>query len=316
MSTRTEMGLLASSILVCLIVQLVRSQEDPNSNKGTTDNIKAVFEGRCWDYDVTKYNDLLPRIDADCNVLWDKFSQAFSFRAPCAVKLSSYEEFMSLAKQSLPANKVMFWSGIFSLAHRYSENGARFITLEDTMIGYLANSLTWCGQESPPGINYSSCPDWSDCPTEASESFWAGASATFASQATGNVTLMVDGSDPNKPAYRRSSFFGKYELPNLAISKVQSVNVIVAHALDKPKIEVCGNGSLALLKKDVTARGLSFTCEDDPDAVLHLLCSDDPASRECQLATAHQAGSLPSNLLETAGFNQKPADMLSQTVVY
>ncbi|BFZ14808.1 hypothetical protein BsWGS_17847 [Bradybaena similaris] len=302
------MGVVTLSALVCLVVQMVASQ-DPH--EGTTEDIKAVFEGRCWDYDVTKYTGLLPRVKTDCDVLWQKFSGAFSYREPCEVTQTSYEQFMELAKQSLPVDKVMFWSGVFSLAHKYAENGVRYITLEDTMIGYLANSLTWCGQESPPGINYGKCPTWSDCPTEASESFWAAASATFAQQAIGNVTLMVDGSDPNKPAYRRNSFFGKYELPNLDSSKVESVNVIVAHALDKPKVEVCGQGSLANLKDDVTARGLLYTCEDDPAAVLHLLCSDDPESRECKLAMAQQSGNLPNNPPENPGFNQKPADMLS-----
>ena len=73
-------------------------------------------------------------------------------------------------------NQVLFWSGVYTLAHRYAEAGRNYVTLEDTLIGYLMNSLVWCGQSEEPGINYSHCPQWTACPREASESFWAAAS--------------------------------------------------------------------------------------------------------------------------------------------
>ncbi|CAL1539774.1 unnamed protein product [Lymnaea stagnalis] len=284
------------------VVCLVAGQSGP---PGTTPNIQYVFEGRCWDYDETRYNGLLPRVQADCDTLWKLFFQSFSYHAPCAVNQTSYSPFLQAARQTLPQDKVMFWSGVYSLAHRFSENGVNYITLEDTLIGYLANSLVWCGQENPPGMNYSRCPDWSDCPSEASESFWAGASRTFASAAKGNVTLMVDGSNPNKPAYRRNSFFSKYELPSLDVSLVPALHVIVVHTLDKPKIETCGSGTLLDLKNDVTARGILFTCDDDPASVMHLLCADQPDSRECKLAAAHVNCELPYNSTQP-GFNGQP----------
>ena len=49
---------------------------------------------------------------------------------------------------------------------------------EDTLFGYLVDSLVWCGQSIDPGMNYTRCPSWSDCPSEASEAFWAMASKT------------------------------------------------------------------------------------------------------------------------------------------
>ncbi|KAH9507881.1 hypothetical protein Btru_053117 [Bulinus truncatus] len=250
-------------VLLAAIYSSARTSADPH--QGTTPNIKDVFIGRCWDYDETRYNGILPRVPTDCETLWNLFFEAFSFKAPCDVKEALYEPFLQAAKQILPTNKTMFWSGVYNLAHRYSETGIRFVTLEDTLIGYLAHSLTWCGQEITPGMNYSRCPSWADCPSEASESFWAGASSTFAGESSGQVVLMIDGSNPNKPAYRRDSFFGKYELPTLNVSKVPSVHVIVTHALDKPKLEVCGSGSLLTLEVDVLARGLTFSCDDDPD---------------------------------------------------
>ena len=70
----------------------------------------------------------------------------------------------------------MFWSGVKELVHEYAADGQRYVTLEDTLIGYVVDGLVWCGQGSPPGMNYSRCPSWNDCPLEASESFWAAAS--------------------------------------------------------------------------------------------------------------------------------------------
>ncbi|XP_012941292.1 ADP-ribosyl cyclase/cyclic ADP-ribose hydrolase [Aplysia californica] len=282
---------LVALLATLLMTSCVTSQREPKTHQGTTENIQSVFTGRCWDYDVTKYNNILPRVDAGCNELWDKFFDAFSFSSPCDVQKANYDSFYALADQNLPEDKVMFWSGVYTLSHRFAEAGHNYVTLEDTIIGYLVNSLVWCGQLTKPGVNYTACPEWSDCPLEASESFWAGASATFAKQAKGKVTLMVDGSNPDKPAYRRSSFFGKHELPSMS-DAVNEVHVLVTHTLDKPKIEFCGSGSLVDLEEDVTKRGFSYECEDDPVAVMHLLCANEPSSRECLMALAHASGQL------------------------
>ncbi|XP_059170540.1 ADP-ribosyl cyclase/cyclic ADP-ribose hydrolase-like [Physella acuta] len=276
------------SHIVCVSVLL----HYVTGQSGTTLNIKDVFEGRCYDYKETLYNGLLPEVKASCGDLWLKFLDAFAYKHPCDVKFESYSAYWEAAKQILPTDKVMFWSGVYNLAHRFANNGKRYVTLEDTLIGYLANSLTWCGTQKQPGLNFTRCPSWTDCPTEASESFWAGASKTFASEAKGVVTLMLDGSNPKQPAYRRNSFFAKYELPSLNPKLVTSVKVIVTHALNAPKVEFCGTGSLVDLKNDVTKAGLKYTCTDDPIAVMHLLCADDPESRECQLTFAHAQGEL------------------------
>ena len=73
--------------------------------------------------------------------------------------------------------QVLFWSKTYRLAHLLAESGQKYVTLEDTLTGYLVNSLVWCGQSIDPGMNMTRCPSWGDCPNEAGESFWAGASA-------------------------------------------------------------------------------------------------------------------------------------------
>lgn len=233
--------------------------------------------------------------------------------------MSHYDPFMQAARQQIPENKVMFWSGVKDLAHEYSADGQRYVTLEDTLIGYLVDGLVWCGQGSPPGMNYSRCPSWMDCPLETSESFWASASKTFASSAKGEVAVMLDGSRSDTPAYRRDSFFSKYELPFLDEKAVTRVLVFLTHPLNSPAYESCFNGSLALLEQDVSSRGFEFQCEDDPAAILHLLCADNPSDRECRLASRYirpdTCGSVskPAAITSLPGpavINTKPANRL------
>jgi len=72
----------------------------------------------------------------------------------------------------------MFWSGTYDVAHEYADTGRRFVTLEDTLLGFIMNGLTWCGQTADPGMNYQSCPSYNECPESASTAFWGTASAT------------------------------------------------------------------------------------------------------------------------------------------
>ena len=78
------------------------------------------------------------------------------------------------------AFKSLLWSGTYEISHRYAADGSRYVTMEDSLIGYLTNGLHWCGSmdKSGSGINFTSCPDWQDLPKAASQSYWGGASST------------------------------------------------------------------------------------------------------------------------------------------
>ncbi|KAL8588852.1 hypothetical protein ACOMHN_011567 [Nucella lapillus] len=95
---------------------------------------------------------------------------------------------------------------------------------------------------------------------------------------------MMDVSRADRPAYRRDSFFSQYELPSLDRSLVTEVLALLTHPLDNPGYENCQSGSLLLLEQDVTSRGFVFSCLDDPDAVLHMLCVERPSDKACHLA--------------------------------
>ncbi|KAL5004514.1 hypothetical protein ScPMuIL_017970 [Solemya velum] len=250
------------------------------AGSGTTPHIREIFLGRCWAYqEVIKPQHLHSDVK-NCELLWDMFVTAFSNKGPCDVTSQEYAPFMSQASQEIARNKAMFWSGTYQIAHQFAENGKRFVTLEDTLIGYIVNSVTWCGDNA--GINYMYCPPWYEC-AEAGTAFWGSASSEFASSARGNITIVLDGSRDGKPAYSKDSYFAKFELPALRLPDVTRVNILLVHDIDKPRREMCDNGSLLSLQDDIAARGLKSTCVDDPDTVIHLMCVDDPESRECQL---------------------------------
>ncbi|XP_050417319.1 ADP-ribosyl cyclase/cyclic ADP-ribose hydrolase [Patella vulgata] len=284
------------NILVYVVIMVGCIKGDP----GTSDHLQDIFIGRCWDYTEIKYKQQIGSMVVNCSDLWNTFYAAFSYRAPCDLSMQRYADFMAKASQTLPRNKAMFWSGTYNIAHEYADNGKRYVTLEDTLVGYLANQLSWCGSSSD-GANMTRCPSWADCPLEASESFWASASKQFASSAIGDVYLMLDGSR-DKPAYSPNSFFGKYELPNL--QEVDTVVILVTHNVTEPPKETCTTGSLLELQEDIRSRGLIYNCIDDLDAVRHLLCADDPEARECKMV--HPPTSHEIINTELPKFNSRP----------
>ncbi|XP_033760725.1 ADP-ribosyl cyclase/cyclic ADP-ribose hydrolase-like [Pecten maximus] len=229
---------------------------------GTTPGIQNIFIGRCL-----AYQELLkpyPQTEVDCNLLWVKFVSSFAGKEPCELKSEDYSGFIEMSLSSIPEDKAMFWSGTYRVAHDYAESGNRFITLEDTLLGYIMNGLTWCGQTAPPGVNYRNCPSYNDCPETASTAFWGTASSQFASQAKGTVTILLDGSNPARPAYSRDSYFAKFELPSLSPDEVKMMNIYVVHAINQPYRETCENGTLPALQQAVKDHGLSYSCRDNP----------------------------------------------------
>lgn len=251
---------------------------------GTTLNIKNIFLGRCYQYQEIASSRIWKPRTKDCGLLWDTFKSAFAYKDPKLITRADYKPFFDLAKDTtLPANKSVLWSGTYTVAHRYASDGSRFVTMEDSLVGYLTNGLTWCGTDrtGSDGINYTECPNWTDLPKAASQAYWGGASSTFAGSARGNIQLVLTGSNPDRAAYLRSSFFANFELPSIKTDQAH-VTVILVNDLGKPAIERCNNGSLILLQEDMADRGLRFVCQENPPDILHLLCVDKPDAEECR----------------------------------
>ncbi|XP_060069476.1 ADP-ribosyl cyclase/cyclic ADP-ribose hydrolase-like [Ylistrum balloti] len=232
------------------------------TTSGTTPGIKDIFLGRC-----RAYQELLqpyPQTVLDCNSTWVQFEASFVGKDPCKLTSQDYSKFVETTLSSVPEDKALFWSGTYRVAHEYADAGKRFITLEDTLLGYMMNGLTWCGQTVPPGVNYKNCPSYNECPVTASTAFWGKASSQFASQAKGTVTLLLDGSNQTRPAYSTDSYFAKFELPALSSDAVKMVKIYVVHDINQPYRETCENGTLPALQQAVKNHGLGYSCHDNP----------------------------------------------------
>lgn len=264
---------LCLAVVLCLVSLI--------SGKGSTPHLKDIVLGRCWDFQVQKQHAVSAK---NCSKIWELFYTAFAYKDPCDTTFADYKPYFDeVGMDIVLPNKSLFWSGTYKEAHVFSDFDSRYTTLEDTMAGWIVNGLTWCGDQSnsSDGINYSSCPS-----CDYFTPFWGQASSRFAAKASGIVRVMVNGTRVNNsgypvPAYRKDSYFGQFELPNLRVEAITKLLILVVHSIDGPYLESCGNGSIEQLQNDARHRGINATCYDDPDDVEHLLCADHPMSRAC-----------------------------------
>lgn len=252
-----------------------RSAEIP---RGTTEDLKKIFVGRCYDY-IRIINPALR--DKNCEQMWEAFYNGFIGKQPCEVTMDSYNQFVALASHPLPKDKGIFWSGTNALVHKYS--GARLLTLEDSLAGYIANNLNWCPIAGNPDLDYTSCPGYSECDNNAVKSFWMMASKSFAQNVRGVVRVMLNGSREGG-AFYSGSIFGTIELPNLPKDNVSEIHLWIIDTLNGPDRESCGVGSVAHLEARLKEHGFKYSCYDNCKSVLHMQCVDLPNIPICQFA--------------------------------
>ncbi|XP_032629825.1 ADP-ribosyl cyclase/cyclic ADP-ribose hydrolase 1 isoform X2 [Chelonoidis abingdonii] len=218
--------------------------------RGTTKNLQEVILGRCYNY-ITTVNPELR--DKDCQNIWETMQKAFIYKNPCNITTEDYQPLLDLASHPIPCNKSLFWSKTSDLVHRYTKTNHHFLTLEDTLLGYMADGVSWCGNPSSPGINYESCPKWSECESNPSSVYWKMASKMFAEAACGVVQVMLNGSI-EAGAFRSNS-------------------------------ESCTGRSITRLKSILEERNLRVSCEDNYRPVQLLQCASDPDHADCRLCT-------------------------------
>ncbi|ELU00357.1 hypothetical protein CAPTEDRAFT_165703 [Capitella teleta] len=249
---------------------------------GTTAELREIFMGRCWEYQRFIAPVMFKASGIDCQALFDSFAKAFVGMAPCGdVPPEAYDQLVEASSMELPPDTSLFWSGDYFLAQNIANRGQRMFTLESTLIGYIMNDLTWCGQRQSPGINFDTCPLFATCENHVMASLWVNALERYAAQASGVVTVLLNGSRADGEAFRNNSFFAMHELPNLSSEKVDYLRVWVAHDLDVPSTETCETGSLKLLAKIAEEKGIGYECEDNPASILHLMCVDHPLNDQC-----------------------------------
>ncbi|XP_065670186.1 ADP-ribosyl cyclase/cyclic ADP-ribose hydrolase isoform X4 [Hydra vulgaris] len=248
---------------------------------GTTQNLKEIFIGRCWHYQVLAKENKIDELKTivNCTKLWNEFYASFAFKNPCDVTKNSYKPFFEMLENPKKIRNAMFWSGSSTLVHQFTFINDQHIVLEETMTGYLMNELTWCGSPTTPdGLNYTKCNAKNNV-CNAMYPAWFIASKKFAERAAGISHVLLNGSRPdNNPAYLKGSFFRSVEVPYLKIDKLIA---LVATNIGTNKREYCGSPSLRELEKDAAALNINFECVDQPLLVLRIYCLKIPQAPEC-----------------------------------
>ncbi|KAG8591474.1 hypothetical protein GDO81_000191 [Engystomops pustulosus] len=233
-------------LLFAMITIINLQRADQWRGPGTTPNLEDIVIGRCYDYIET----VNPSVGKkNCTAIWEAFQGAFISKDPCSVFPSDYERYINLTLHDIPMNKSLFWENNKQLVHRLSDRGKRYMALGDTLMGWLADNLHFCGSSSNSGFDYNSCPTSSECESNAQESFWRSASVTYAKHSSGEIQIMLNGSTPG----------GGFPMPR----------------------DSCGENSTARLQSVLSHRGFPYDCYDNYRAVRILQCVDFPGNPEC-----------------------------------
>ncbi|XP_064007475.1 ADP-ribosyl cyclase/cyclic ADP-ribose hydrolase 2-like isoform X1 [Pogoniulus pusillus] len=256
-------------------------QEKKWKGEGTTLNLESIVIGRCYDY-IRIVNPAVG--EKNCSEIWEAFKNAFIDKDPCSVLPKDYELFINLSFHTIPPNKSLFWENNHLLVNRFADGGRRYMSLADTLFGYVADFLYWCGQADGTGLDYESCPTTEECENNPVESFWRMASVTYAQHSSGVIHVLLNGSATGG-AYPVPGFFADYEIPNLQKDKVSEIVIWVVDDIEGPDIDSCGTHTVAILQNRLKNLGFDITCTDNFETVMFLLCLDHPDDSKCTLSS-------------------------------
>ncbi|XP_040093272.1 ADP-ribosyl cyclase/cyclic ADP-ribose hydrolase 1 [Oryx dammah] len=223
---------------------------------GSTADFQKIIQERCDTYPQQIWSYFRNR---NCQEIRQAFMSAFISKDPCKATKEDYKPLIDLADSTVPCGKRVFWSKTKELAREYAKKRG-LVTLEDTLLGYLADGLNWCGEPGSSDLNTWSCPDWKrDCRTNFLSVFWEVLSERFAASACGTVQVVLDGSLEN--AFDEMSIFGRVEAPNL--SPVVTLQAWLVHDPAKPPRDSCSGSSIKKLKSILSERKVRFICWDN-----------------------------------------------------
>uniref|UniRef100_A0A8C8YV88 ADP-ribosyl cyclase/cyclic ADP-ribose hydrolase 1 n=1 Tax=Prolemur simus TaxID=1328070 RepID=A0A8C8YV88_PROSS len=252
-------GLLVAVAVLAVVGVLKWLQPHKWNGPGTTEHFAAIVLGRCSNY--TQTAPLAPR-NVDCQKIQETFKNAFISKNPCNITEEDYQPLMKLTTQTIPCNKTLFWSRAKQVAHQYTQLHQDMFTLEDTLLGYLADGLMWCGDAGTSEVDHQSCPDWKkDCPNNPVSVFWKIASQRFAEAACGVVHVILNGTISK--TFDENSTFGSVEVIHLRPERVQALHAWVIYNVEVPS-DPCMASSINKLKSIVTQRNIAFRCQHRP----------------------------------------------------
>ncbi|XP_027860302.1 ADP-ribosyl cyclase/cyclic ADP-ribose hydrolase 1-like [Xiphophorus couchianus] len=230
----TAVALLVIILAVVLGVTLSRGREE----------FKDTFMERCQKF--KGYN---------CEHIWELFQQAYVNQDPCEVPPNAYDSLIAAAPLESSCNRLLFWSKTKDVVQDFSRKKDCFQTVEETLLGSVLNSLTWCGKKGSNETLTTDCPGWLDCENNPPRSFWRRVSTAFGDAACGNVTAMLNGSITTP--FDTQSIFGSVEVKRFKSPRVKNMNVVLV--IQKNSVTNCTNPSLQNLVMALD-KGISYSC--------------------------------------------------------
>ncbi|XP_077333877.1 ADP-ribosyl cyclase/cyclic ADP-ribose hydrolase 2-like isoform X1 [Lithobates pipiens] len=281
---------------ICYLIQLNGAAEKKWKGRGTTPNLEDIIIGRCSDY-IAIVN---PSVgDKNCSAIWAAFKSAFASKDPCSVIPSDYELFINMTHHDIPTDKSLFWENNKGLVNKYTDKTKRYMGLGDTLSGWVADDLNFCGSVTGTGIDYDSCPTTAECENNAEESFWRIASVAYAKESSGEIQILLNGSTPGG-AFPVPSFLSEYEIPNFQDDKVTKINIWVMDDIGGVDVDSCGKNSTAILESILMSRHFPYKCVDNYRPVKILQCVDFPDHPDC--TTNRSAFTASSWMMMTISF--------------
>lgn len=97
----------------------MKNSADCTTNNGTTSRIHEIFMGRChyFQMKLKSKSDSCASENYNCTRIWSAFRAAIVGKAPCDIRVSDFDDFLSLIKHNPPPNRSLFWSGTYDIAH-------------------------------------------------------------------------------------------------------------------------------------------------------------------------------------------------------
>ncbi|KAM9494023.1 ADP-ribosyl cyclase/cyclic ADP-ribose hydrolase 1-like [Clarias gariepinus] len=248
--------LVGATVLVFAVVLVVVWGVISAAKSSETSSFKSEVINRCKTF-IREHGGMSREID--CEKIWGTFEQAYVGRDPCDVPPEAYGPLFNSVKDAAACNTMLFWSKTNAVVHAFTENRDCLVTLEDTLLGFMFNRLTWCSKNGSKETFTTGCPGWSGCKNSPIQSFWLKASANFATTACGNVSAMLNGSLDTP--FNSSSIFGSVEVKNLDPNKVEGLTILLV--TKNTDTTTCDNPSFKKLKNILNAM-IAYNCREVP----------------------------------------------------
>ncbi|KAJ8377158.1 hypothetical protein SKAU_G00077380 [Synaphobranchus kaupii] len=245
--------ILIAVVGVCLGIAFGHRSSGPKNDR-FAGNFKTVIISKCKAYLGLNEEQ---SSENTCEKVWDAFSGAYVGRDPCDVPMEAYDSLIHAVNPKAACNRMLFWSQTKDIVHQFTEAKKCLLTLEDTLLGFIMDNLTWCSKNGSKETFSTGCPGWSECEKNPVRSFWNRVSAAFAESACGEVTVMLNGSVDTP--FRANSIFASIEVKKFSSPKMRALNVIlVTRGNDTAN---CENDSLQNLQA-VLDPTLKYTCTE------------------------------------------------------